>query len=544
MGRKQKLTLRKNNRKNSKSEKSDHRYSKVSEKGNANKKHFVNSTGPTNEFPDPLPVDRVLPTQESVRKPPTKRKLNAPEENSEVGGAQDVVDEVQGVEPHHQHEKQISYSDRQTHNVKPEAMSSLVDKDTFQDSQSKIEIVTNKKREFQLSSEPNACRHLQPIEGSACSDGKGPLSICPVSATTSEQVLESQRPVSLKSAPVNIVQQPVYFLLPNQGSVVKTSEEKTAAQMKYDLAEKEIATLQQKLENLQKQIVGKKWSVDRIKFNDEKTRIYTGLPSWSAFMSLFSMVEQDVTEVKCVYHDPMDTDDQYDLTLSDELFAVLVTLKLGLYREEVSDCFAIKLEKFEEIFSVWVSCLFNKLEQWGTRISTLKKVTDRVVPSIVQNTSNLKIILCWLKLTFKLSSPPNCEVKESVYKILTGLNPQGNFIFSSGIWVLKAEGSMVAVTSGILELLDDGDTIIVPSDIDIDFAIHSKSIKSITLPYDKGEVIRTADEQTQSVYSFIQQSMDRLKGFKIMDKIIPVELLENSHELVSVCSRLCNCHNS
>ncbi|KAL5012450.1 hypothetical protein ScPMuIL_011001 [Solemya velum] len=369
--------------------------------------------------------------------------------------------------------------------------------------------------------------HLQPVKGS---EGRGPSSICPY------------QPVS--SAPVKIVQQPVYILLPNKGSVEKTSDVKTAAQMKYDLAQKEIATLQQKLEKLQKQIVGKKWSVDRIKFNDDKTRFYTGLPSWSAFLSLFSIVEQDVTEVKCEYHDPMDTGDQYDLTLSDELFAVLVTLKLGLYREEVADCFAIKLEKFDEIFSVWVFCLYNKLEQWGAKMSILNKVVDRVVPSIVQNTSNLKIILCWLKLTFKLSSSPNCEVKESVYKVLTGLNPQGNFIFSSGIWVLKAEGLMVAVSSGILELLDDGDTIIVPSDIDIDNAVHSKSVKSITLPYDKEEVIRTADEQTQSVYSFIQQSMDRLKGFKIIDKIIPVDLLENSHKLVSVCSRLSNCHNS
>ncbi|KAL5012865.1 hypothetical protein ScPMuIL_011416 [Solemya velum] len=325
--------------------------------------------------------------------------------------------------------------------------------------------------------------HLEPVKSFACFEGRGPSSICPYQPA-STTACKSQRPIFRKGAPV---QQPVYFLLPNQGSVEKTSDEKTAAQIKYDLAQKEIATLQQKLEKLQKQIVGKKWSVDRIKFNDEKTRFYTGLPSWSAFMSLFSIVEQDVTEVKCVYHDPMDTDDQYDLTLSDELFAVLVTLKLALYREEVADCFAIKLEKFDKIFSVWVSCLYNKLEQWGTKTSILKKVTDRVVPSIVENTSNLKIILCWLKLTFKLSSSPDCEVKESVYKVLTGLNPQGNFIFSSGIWVLKAEGSMVAVNSGIFDLLDDGDTVIVPSDIDIDYAVHSKSIKSITLPYDKGE---------------------------------------------------------
>ncbi|KAL5012451.1 hypothetical protein ScPMuIL_011002 [Solemya velum] len=387
-------------------------------------------------------------------------------------------------------------------------------------------------------------RHLQLIKSSACSDATGPSSICPyqpVSATDGQQVLESQQP-SLQDDSVKIEQQPEHFLPPNQGSVEKTSDVMPPTSTDDDHAQKEIAVLLQKLESLQKQIVGKKWNVDRIKFNDDKTRFYTGLPSWSAFLSLFSTVEQDVTEVKCEYHDPMDTGDQYDLTLSDELFAVLVTLKLGLYREEVADCFAIKLEKFDKIFSVWVSCLYNKLEQWGAKMSISNKVVDRVVPSIVRNTSNLKIVLCWLKLTFKLSSSPDCENQESVYKVLTGLNPQGNFIFSSGIWVLKAEGSMVAASSGILELLDDGDTIIVPSDID--YTVYSKSIKSITLPYDKGEVISTADEQTQSVYSFIQQSMERLKGFKIIDKIIPVELLENSHKLVSVCSRLCNCYNS
>lgn len=262
----------------------------------------------------------------------------------------------------------------------------------------------------------------------------------------------------------------------------------------------------------------------------------------NAFFCVFcSIVEHDVTDVKCKHKDIDPEDDQSSLTLSDELFAVLVTLKLGFFREEVADCFAISLKRFDQTFHIWISCLFAKIPEWRSLCSGL---IDNAAPCIIQNTSNLKVVLCWFKLTFEMDSERSTEKTLKTFKILTGLNPHGNIIFSSGIWVQKAEGSMVAMDSGILDLIEDGDTVIVPSDIDIGPIVQSRNVKTISLPYDKEEVFVMADEQTQSIYNFINRSIDRLKVFGIMNGIISAELVEESHKIVAVCSQICNIYHS
>ncbi|KAL5011305.1 hypothetical protein ScPMuIL_009856 [Solemya velum] len=291
--------------------------------------------------------------------------------------------------------------------------------------------------------------------------------------------------------------------------------------------------------------VKKRWTVDMIRDSDEKTKMYTGLSSWSSFLALLCVMEHDVTEAKCDLPD-YDYDSLCSLTLSDEMFAVLSNLKFGLFRGDMAENFTMTVKNFDQIFHIWISCLFKKLPDWSYISQPLNNSPNRFVPSVIRNTPKLKMVLCWLKLSFEVDTTvvEALDNKRQTIKILIGLNNQGSIVFSSGIWVLKAEGLMVATSSGILEMIEDGDTIIVPSDIDIGPSVSSRNVKTISLPYDKEEKIGTTDSVTELIYSFTQQALSRLKVFGIMDRIFPGDLLEDSYKIVAVCSQLSNIYHS
>ncbi|KAL5011770.1 hypothetical protein ScPMuIL_010321 [Solemya velum] len=251
-------------------------------------------------------------------------------------------------------------------------------------------------------------------------------------------------------------------------------------------ANKEITALKLKIDVMKKLVsYQKKWSVKWIRDNDEKTCMYTGLPSWLAFLNLYTIVEPVVTEAKCELPDSDGTDTGGDLTLCDELFAVLVKLKLGLYSEDVARCFSIPVKRFKKIFEIWISSLFLKFADWSSMRAGCKKQTDYVIPSFIRKNSDVKIILCWLPLEFGASSASaDDQNNKETFKMLTGLDRHGKIIFLSGIWIQQSDRLTMAENSAVLNLIKDGDTIVVPSDLEIVSAltISSKNVKVVVYP--------------------------------------------------------------
>ena len=77
-----------------------------------------------------------------------------------------------------------------------------------------------------------------------------------------------------------------------------------------------------------------------IKVNDEKTKFYTGLPSWSIFLTFFFFTPPPSPFSK--------------LYLENELFLVLIRLRLGQILEDLAARFKIHSSVASRVFQKWL----------------------------------------------------------------------------------------------------------------------------------------------------------------------------------------------
>ena len=111
--------------------------------------------------------------------------------------------------------------------------------------------------------------------------------------------------------------------------------------------------------------------VDIIQNNDHKTRFYTGLPNWPTFVAVFQYLEPKASRMTlwCGGKTSKQTTTlpsskpgrKRKLALIDELFAVLMRLRLGLLLEDVADRFGVSPATMSRLFIKWVVFLAKEL---------------------------------------------------------------------------------------------------------------------------------------------------------------------------------------
>lgn len=112
--------------------------------------------------------------------------------------------------------------------------------------------------------------------------------------------------------------------------------------------------LKKEVEELQKEVIRHKIS------DDSKTRFYTGLPLFAVFMWLFSILRPKAERMK--YWSGPNTDQSSDrkrasagsLDLIDQLFGVLMRLRVRLLTSDIAERFQISESTVSKYFS---SCI-------------------------------------------------------------------------------------------------------------------------------------------------------------------------------------------
>lgn len=164
--------------------------------------------------------------------------------------------------------------------------------------------------------------------------------------------------------------------------------------------------LKKEVEELKKEVIWHKWSFQKISDDDSKTRFYTGLPSFAVFTWLFryadffycftwfflaySIIYKYLFEntynyiinswhiysilgpkaERMKYWSGPNTDQSSDrkrasagsLDLIDQLFAVLIRLRVGLLTGDIAECFQISESTFSKYFSSWICLLWQELK--------------------------------------------------------------------------------------------------------------------------------------------------------------------------------------
>ena len=98
-------------------------------------------------------------------------------------------------------------------------------------------------------------------------------------------------------------------------------------------------------ELLKRQLEDEAFGIRTIEANDDKTKYYTRLPSWSVFLHLYLFLAPHSSPFS-------------KLSLENELFLVLVRLRLGLYLEDLAAYFKVQSSVASRLFQKWLDIMF------------------------------------------------------------------------------------------------------------------------------------------------------------------------------------------
>lgn len=109
-----------------------------------------------------------------------------------------------------------------------------------------------------------------------------------------------------------------------------------------------IDSLKEENESLRKELRDSAFGVTQIQGNDQKTKFYTGLPTWGIYLHIFCFISPCVSPSS-------------KLCLEDEMLLVLVRLRLGLFMQDIANRFKIPLSVASKVFQTWLDVMFIRL---------------------------------------------------------------------------------------------------------------------------------------------------------------------------------------
>ena len=131
----------------------------------------------------------------------------------------------------------------------------------------------------------------------------------------------------------------------------------------------------------------------------------------------------------------------------------------------------------------------------------------------------------------------------NTFKALVGITPSGAICFVSDLYGGNISDKKLIVESGILQLLQPGDTImadrgfniedLLPPDVSLNIPPRLNETGQLT------EIERTSTRRIASIRIHIERAIERIKNYQILH-VIPNTLHNSANQLFFVCAMLTN----
>jgi hypothetical protein len=130
-------------------------------------------------------------------------------------------------------------------------------------------------------------------------------------------------------------------------------------------------------------------------------------------------------------------------------------------------------------------------------------------------------------------------------KFLVGITPSGVISFVSEGWPGKTSDRQITIESGLIDLLDENDSVMADKGFTIRDVLEQKKCKLNIPPFTGASAQFTTDEvfETQEIASLrihVERSIGRVKNFHILDGVLPLTLQPMSTKNFQVICWLTN----
>ena len=236
------------------------------------------------------------------------------------------------------------------------------------------------------------------------------------------------------------------------------------------------------------------FDVQMLKDNNKLTRFYTGLPTYDIFLGLVDYLKPIVKVMRSWKGSSTNMEEKQhglqcfsNLSVANQLFSILIRLRLGLLITDVSTRFKIPEATYSHMFTTWICLLSKELHQMFP-FPSREQVSQWMPRRFKKHFPNTRVIIdCYEIECQRPSGLVNSSITYSHYKsrntwkILIGCTPSGLVSFVSEAWGGRISDREITEKSGLLDLLQPGDMIMADRGFDIQETVASKGI-SVNIP--------------------------------------------------------------
>lgn len=226
---------------------------------------------------------------------------------------------------------------------------------------------------------------------------------------------------------------------------------------------------------------------------------------------------------------------QRSLPPMEEFFMTLVRLRLGLVEQDLADRFGVSQSTVSQITCTWINFLFAKLKElplWAPRDVVRGNMPFRA------KYPKTRVILDATEIYIEQSHLPELQQmtfsnykNDNTFKALIGISPDGVITFISSLFPGSISDKCLTRQSGVLELLEEGDSVMADRGFDIEEDLMLRGVSLNIPPFLRGKSQLSEKElivtrRIASLRIHVERAMERIKNFHIFDKSIPVSLTD------------------
>ena len=300
--------------------------------------------------------------------------------------------------------------------------------------------------------------------------------------------------------------------------------------------------LKLQMENAQllQQLKLSQFRLDNILKNDQKIQYYTGFPNYGTLKSFYDFLGPAVNNLNywgssAGVAEKSPTGRNRVLPPMEEFFLVLVRLRLGTFEKDLADRFNISVSTVSRICLTWINFLYLKVKEiplWPKR-----EVVQFFMPSVFKSLyPSTRVIIDATEIFVETSSLPEFQQmtyssykSHNTYKTLIGISPGGAVTFVSKLFPGSISDKELTRKSGLLELLERGDSVMADRGFDIQDYLTPIGVK-VNIPpflngkpqFDPQELVET--RRIASLRIHVERAMGRIKNYHIFSRTVPSSL--------------------
>ena len=295
-----------------------------------------------------------------------------------------------------------------------------------------------------------------------------------------------------------------------------------------------------------------KFGIERFGSDDSLVKFYTGFDGYHDFKSVFTYMEPSARTMKMAYYVPSETVSfagrPRTLLLIDEFFLFLCRLR---QEKDLTIRFNISQSSVSRILISWVNFLYfmlGKIDLWLPRT----QVNDLMPNVFKEKYGTTRVIIDCTEIKCQMSSSLVANSQfYSAYKSYTtlkglvGIAPHGAVTFISSLFTGSISDIEITKLSGILDLLEEGDSGMADKGFTITKYLREKKV-GLNLPAflrQQGQFTPeqiAINEEIASLRIHVERYIRRVKEYHLFDGIVPLTLTGSINQFWAVACILAN----